>query len=205
MPDATVVLVWGLDWRSSRESRGYSVQTLLYGRRSVAVRSFRYACHEERMAQSDARRPATMEFGPSCRCCLSLVIDDDPLVLAGNRALLEELGCQVTTVSDAEGAKAAISSFSDKPVLVLCDLWLSNERSGIELLQRLPTLTKAPISGILISGDIRPETMQMAKAAGYVLLHKPVSPARLRAVVTQFAWKVRKMSVPGLGDEDTSG
>ena len=134
-----------------------------------------------------------------------LVIDDDPLVLAGNRALLEELGCQVTTVSDAEGAKAAISSFSDKPVLVLCDLWLSNERSGIELLQRLPTLTKAPISGILISGDIRPETMQMAKAAGYVLLHKPVSPARLRAVVTQFAWKVRKMSVPGLGDEDTSG
>ena len=56
-----------------------------------------------------------------------------------------------------------------------------------------------------IGDKVAEQTMQMAKAAGYVLLHKPVSPARLRAVVTQFAWKVRKMSVPGLGDEDTSG
>ena len=133
-----------------------------------------------------------------------LVVDDDPLVLAGNRALLEELGCAVTTVSDGPGAEAALIAYRDKPVLVLCDLWLSDERSGIDLLQRLTTLTSAPISGILISGDTRPETIQAAKRAGYPLLHKPVSPARLRAVLTSFAWKMRRTTGSNLRDEDPS-
>ena len=132
-----------------------------------------------------------------------LVVDDDPLVLSGNRALLEELGCQVTTVSDAEGARAALAALPGKSVLVLCDLWLPGGRNGIELLQELP-LTGRSISGILISGDTRPETMQAAKAAGYPLLHKPVSPAKLRAVVSQFAGKLRQGSTPGFSNEDTA-
>ena len=70
-------------------------------------------------------------------------------------------------------------------MLVLCDLWLSDELSGIDLLRQLAALTKAPFSGILISGDTRPETIRAAREAGYPLLHKPVSPAKLRAVLTQ--------------------
>ena len=65
-------------------------------------------------------------------------------------------------------------------------------------------LTTAPISGILISGDTRPETIQAAKIAGYPLLHKPVSPARLRAVLTSFAWKMRRTTGSNLRDEDPS-
>ncbi len=125
-----------------------------------------------------------------------LVVDDDSLVLAGSRALLEELGCAVTTVADAEHARAAISSCVDKPILVLCDMWLADGQNGIDLLQGLTTLTAAHISSILISGDTRPETLEAASLAGYPLLHKPVSPAKLRAVVMNFAWKVRKMSAP---------
>jgi signal transduction histidine kinase len=130
-----------------------------------------------------------------------LVVDDDPLVLSGNRALLEELGCQVTTVGDVEGARAALAALTAERVLVLCDLWLPGGRSGIELLQEL-SLTGMPISGILISGDTRPETMQAAKTAGYPLLHKPVSPAKLRAVVSQFAAKLRPEGKPEFPDED---
>jgi signal transduction histidine kinase/ActR/RegA family two-component response regulator len=133
-----------------------------------------------------------------------LVVDDDPLVLAGNRALLEELGCVVTTVVDAEHAQTAIAAYIDKPVLVLCDMWLADGQNGIDLLQRLTTQTAARISSILISGDTRPETLEAASLAGYPLLHKPVSPAKLRAVVMNFAWKVRKMASPELHDEDTS-
>jgi CheY-like chemotaxis protein len=119
-----------------------------------------------------------------------LVIDDDPLVLAGNRALLEELGCEVTTVADGDAAQSALAAFGGRPALVLCDLWLSEGQNGIELLQRLSALTVAPNSCILISGDTRPETIDAASAAGYPLLHKPVSPAHLRAVVMHFAWKL---------------
>jgi two-component system, sensor histidine kinase len=132
-----------------------------------------------------------------------LVIDDDRVVLAGNRALLEDLGCRVTTVTDAASAESALRSIDDPPVLVLCDLWLSDERSGIALLRKLAAMTDVPIRGILVSGDTRPETIQLAKEAGFALLHKPVSPARLRAVVTHFA-STRRASVPEGCDEDPS-
>lgn len=133
-----------------------------------------------------------------------LVVDDDALVLAGNRALLEELGCEVTTVHDGKGARSALATLSGQPVLVLCDLWLSDHENGIELLRELSAQTATPVSGILISGDTSPETIAAARAAGYLLLHKPVAPAKLRAVVMHFAWMMRRFTVPGTGDEDSA-
>ena len=126
-----------------------------------------------------------------------LVIDDDPLVLAGNRTLLEGLGCEVTSVSDARGAHAALADLGAAPVLVLCDMWLADGANGIDLLKQLMALTPVRISGILISGDTTTETQRAADEAGFPLLHKPVSPAKLRAVVMNFAWKVGKMTEPG--------
>jgi signal transduction histidine kinase len=126
-----------------------------------------------------------------------LVVDDDPLVLAGNRTLLEELGCAVTSVPDSRRALAALAGLAGEPVLVLCDMWLGEGENGIDLLRRATALATAQISGILISGDTGAETQRAADEAGYLLLHKPVSPAKLRAVVMNFAWKVREMTTPG--------
>ena len=146
-------------------------------------------------AHSIEARTETSTTTDASRLDLSvLVIDDDPLVLAGNRALLEELGCAVTTVADARQAELTIAANDGKATLVLCDMWLANGRNGIELLQHLATLPNAVVSSILISGDTRPETLAAAVAAGYPLLHKPMSPAKLRAVVMNFANKVRKMA-----------
>ena len=77
-------------------------------------------------------------------------------------------------------------------------------RNGIDVSRELAALTSAPISGILISGDTWPATIQAANAAGYPLLHKPVSPANLRAVVTHFAWTMRKGTDAASPDEDTA-
>lgn len=172
------------------------------GRGSVFF--LRVRAGEDRWVQEYTPRDSVLAQ-PSASLPSILVVDDDPLVLAGSRALLTELGCDVNTVSDGPSAQAALSALAGKPVLVLCDLWLADELSGIDLLQRLSTLTTAPFSGILISGDTRPETILVAKEAGYPLLHKPVSPAKLRAVLTHFAWKMRKMSASDNSDEDTPG
>lgn len=131
-----------------------------------------------------------------------LVVDDDPLVLAGSRALLEEFGCVVSTVSDGAAARAMLTGRGPSPVLVLCDMWLSSDQNGIELLQALSLANGAPVSGILISGDTRPETIEAARAAGYPLLHKPVAPAKLRAVVMHFASNVRELPVTEVRDEN---
>jgi signal transduction histidine kinase len=120
-----------------------------------------------------------------------LVVDDDPLVLAGNRALLEQFGCRVASASDLGGALAAVEAFEGDDVLVLCDFWLGDGANGIDLLRRLAGLTAKRISGILVSGDTRPETLQAAQGAGLLLLHKPVAPARLRAAVMDLAARLR--------------
>jgi signal transduction histidine kinase/CheY-like chemotaxis protein len=133
-----------------------------------------------------------------------LVVDDDPLVLASNRALLTELGCEVITANNGDAAQAALAAMAGKFVLVLCDLWLSDDQSGIDVLHRLAALTTMSVSGILISGDTRPETIRAAREAGFPLLHKPVSPAKLRAVVTNLAWKMHKKSAADPGDENTA-
>jgi len=115
------------------------------------------------------------------------------------------MGCGVITVTDAKSALSMFTALSDKPVLVLCDLWLSDNENGIDLLRRLSSMTAAPVSGILVSGDTRPESVAAARAAGFPILHKPVSPAKLRAVVMQFAWRTREFTATELRDEDSLG
>ncbi len=166
-----------------------------------SVFSLSVPCGEEADVVTPAEPPEIMER-PRASSLAVLVVDDDPLVLSGHRALLEELGCEVKTAEDGGSAQAALMTFADKPVLVFCDLWLPGDQNGIDVLSKLTALTSAPISGILISGDTRPETIQAAKAAGYPLLHKPVSPAKLRAVVTHFAWTTRRQTDTGFPDED---
>jgi len=169
------------------------------GRGSVFSLLVRRAAAGATVQRLDAERPAP---GKSKLTLRVLVVDDDPLVIAGNRALLEELGCAVTTASNGRLAQAALTSGRNEPVLVLCDMWLADGENGIDLLRRLTALTAARISGILISGDTSPETLAAATQAGYALLHKPVSPAKLRAIVMNFAWKLREMNTGELRDED---
>ena len=57
--------------------------------------------------------------------------------------------------------------------------------SGIEAIECLRSALQAPIPAFLISGDTAPERLIEARASGYQLLHKPVSPMRLRALVSQ--------------------
>ena len=44
---------------------------------------------------------------------------------------------------------------------------------------------RSPIPAFLISGDTDPERLRDARAGGYHLLHKPVRPMALRAMVSQ--------------------
>ena len=117
---------------------------LTSARRLVAAPCFRcaYRVGEDRLLPEPARTRNPWRNRSAAMPAI-LVVDDDPLVLAGNQALLTELGCQVTTVSDGRGAGRRWSH-SGSTVIVLCDLWLSDELSGIDVLRRLATLTTRP-------------------------------------------------------------
>ena len=60
---------------------------------------------------------------------------------------------------------------------------LSDGKTGTEVIERLRNAFSAPIPAFLISGDIAPERLRQARARGYYMLHKPVGPMRLRAML----------------------
>jgi two-component system, sensor histidine kinase len=112
-----------------------------------------------------------------------LVIDDDMLVLDGMRSILGAWDCQVMTAQTGEEAVRLVQL--QGPDVVICDFSLRNGETGIDLLHRLITQAPHPMAVMLMTGDVGPEMLRLAKNAGYTTLHKPVRPATLRSVMSQ--------------------
>jgi signal transduction histidine kinase/CheY-like chemotaxis protein len=111
-----------------------------------------------------------------------LVVDDEPDVRAALDGLLRRWGCGVATA--ASGAEA-LASGRESPDLVLCDLRLGGDESGLDVLDRLKARWGAGLHGIVVTAEVSPERIAEARARGCRVLRKPVRPAKLRALVEQ--------------------
>ena len=112
---------------------------------------------------------------------LILAIDDEAAIRAAMRELLASWGYRVITVGDGAAALRTVADGA-RPDLIICDLRLREGESGIAIVDALRRhLGEVP--AILVTGDTAPETLRVAMASGYPLLHKPLAHARLRAAV----------------------
>jgi CheY-like chemotaxis protein len=114
-----------------------------------------------------------------------VVIDDDALVLEGTAGLLRSWGCRVVTAGSHEAALSEINRRGQRPDLIVSDYHLSDGTTGIEAIERLRAAFDMLIPAFLISGDIAPERMRHARTCGYQLLHKPLAPMTLRAMLNR--------------------
>ena len=114
---------------------------------------------------------------------LVVVIDDDPLVLEGMGGLFRSWGYQLVAGTDEE-ALAGVADLDRPPDLIVSDYHLSGGKTGIEVIEGLRRTLSADIPAFLVSGDTSPELLRQARASGYHLLHKPVDPMTLRAMVS---------------------
>ncbi len=112
------------------------------------------------------------------------LVDDDPMAREAMYALLTAWGCQVTADENAEELLARLSSDAPPPEILITDFRMRGTLDGIALIAHLRTDARhAALPAILVSGDTGPDTLARAQAAGLQLLHKPVRPARLRALI----------------------
>jgi two-component system, sensor histidine kinase len=130
-----------------------------------------------------ARPVASAAVGADLLGTRVLVLDDDISVLDAMRTLLERWGCDVTTTSSPEEAEAALASDSRQPDMLIVDYRLRRDASGIETIGRLHQLARHRIPALVVTGDTAPDRLREAEESGYPLLHKPVRPAQLRAVM----------------------
>jgi len=137
------------------------------------------------MAHPAAVRPALVpaRVGAALYGRSVLVVDDDALILDAMRRLLEDWGCRLLAAESVEMARTLVASH-DPVEAIICDYTLQGAPVGLDLLAELIARSPQQSRGILMTGNTDAELLRRAKAAGYLTLHKPVRPAKLRSVLT---------------------
>ena len=117
-----------------------------------------------------------------------LCIDNDPQILDGMEALLGGWGCQVYKAADLASAITVIEAA--KPILsgLLVDYHLDNG-NGIDTIVELRRRFGADLPAILITADRTPRVRDEARARDVPIINKPVKPAALRALLSQ--WRIQ--------------
>ena len=120
-----------------------------------------------------------------------LCIDNEPKVLDGMDVLLGGWGCQVLKAPDLATAMAAIAQSPVALNGLLVDYHL-DRGNGIEAIAALRQRLGAGLPAILITADRSPHVRDEARERDIQVLNKPLKPAALRALLTQ--WRVARMA-----------
>jgi Na+/proline symporter/signal transduction histidine kinase len=118
-----------------------------------------------------------------------LCIDNEPQILDGMEVLLGGWGCHVMTAADLATAVAKIEK-GKKPSGILVDYHLDTN-NGIEVVQALRARF-GDLPAILITADRSPRVRDDACEADVHVLHKPIKPAALRALMGR--WRVQRIA-----------
>jgi Na+/proline symporter/signal transduction histidine kinase/CheY-like chemotaxis protein len=110
-----------------------------------------------------------------------LCIDNEASVREAMATLLRGWGCRVATAASLDEAFAATSA--GLPDLVLADLHLDEGPDGLEVIDTLRQRWQRPVPAALITADRDPTLRALARAQQIELLHKPLKPAALRALL----------------------
>ena len=112
-----------------------------------------------------------------------LCIDNEARVREAMATLLGGWGCEVATASSQAEALARVREAGRLPDLVLADLHLDEESDGLEIVEALRASWGRTVPAALVTADRDPMLRLRARARQVELLHKPVKPAALRALL----------------------
>jgi CheY-like chemotaxis protein len=129
--------------------------------------------------RSSGRRRTAVDRPPDV-----LVVEDDPDLREGLRALIEEWGHAVEVAeTGAAGVERAVAG---RPRVALVDIGLP-EVSGFDVAQRIRSLLdRKEITLVALTGRSEPEDLERALACGFdAHLSKPIPFERLRTLLTE--------------------
>jgi DNA-binding NtrC family response regulator len=99
---------------------------------------------------------------------------------------LSNWGCTIRTCDSADEACEAIDQLpSWKPNLLICDYRLRNNVTGLEAIDDVKKSLNYSIETIIITGDTAPSEIIKIQKSGFIVLHKPIKPAKLRFIISK--------------------
>ena len=126
---------------------------------------------------------------------LVLLVDDESAILRGMAELFDNWQIDLVTAHSADEAVQWLESLDRVPDVIVSDYRLPDDTDGIEVITRLRQQFGRDIPGILVTGDTAPDTILRISRANIPLLHKPLRPAKLRALLTHLIQQARASAV----------
>jgi CheY-like chemotaxis protein len=135
---------------------------------------------EELVPEEPVEAPA---FDSDVADTLILLIDDEADVREGMQSLLSRWHCHVVAAGSGAEMLTNVAGLERLPDLIVSDYRLRGEETGIQVVARLREEFNADIPALIITGDTGPDRLREAQASGLHILHKPLNPAKLRALI----------------------
>lgn len=121
---------------------------------------------------------------------LVVFIDDEAPILRGMAELFDNWGIDLVTAHDADEALEALAGLDRTPDAIVSDYRLPGD-DGLAVIARLRSRFGQTLPAVLVTGDTAPETLQRIGELGLPILHKPLRPAKLRALITHLIQQSR--------------
>lgn len=164
---------------------------LLGGEVRVRSRPGQGACFDFRMARCPPReaqatlpRTPALTLAPGLEGALVAFIDDDADILEAMLALFDQWGIRLAASDDGAQLRDELLGLGRAPDVILSDYRLRSGHTGIEAIAMLRATFGVGIPAALLTGDTASDTIQAIRASGLPVLHKPIKPAMLRALLS---------------------
>ena len=115
---------------------------------------------------------------------VGVLVDDDEQVLNAMQELFNAWDIDLLAARSADEALNLLKEVEHRPDFLITDYRLPGNTDGIGVARRFRQQFGAALPVLILTGDTAPETLQRIALAGFDILHKPVRPARLRAMLT---------------------
>jgi CheY-like chemotaxis protein len=102
-----------------------------------------------------------------------LAIEDEASVRSALRRLLKQRGVETTIVATATEALTLVREQGLRPDVLLCDYNLRGSPDGVETIRHLRAALGRNVDAVVMTGDIRSQTVDLISAQGISVLIKP--------------------------------
>lgn len=112
-----------------------------------------------------------------------LIADDNEDVRRATSELLRAWGQQVHVTASPEELDRLAGELADAPDLILLDFHLTRPAGGVAPAKALRARWGDQVAIVVLTGETSAAALNEIKALGFPVMHKPVRPVRLRALV----------------------
>jgi len=123
-----------------------------------------------------------------------LCIDNEHTILDGMHGLLSKWGARPIIAADLDSARSLLKTVRTEhdalPAMFIVDYHLDDAVTGIDVLKGLRADAGVDIPAIIVTADHTEHVRDEVRAGGDSILHKPIKPAALRALMTRILSRV---------------